>query len=174
MPRDGGAADDPRALYAEPVTVVRKYRPGDAAALSHLYVASVRGIGVRDYAQEQVEVWAALAPTPEQFERLMADGRTRLVAVDADDRPVAFADLKTDGLIHFLYCAPEAAGAGVAARLYEAIEAKARASGMRKVTAEASEAAVRFLARRGFRVMARRDLEVSGVAIHNYAVEKTL
>lgn len=156
------------------MTAVRAYRPEDAEALSRLYVASVRGLGARDYSAAQIDAWAGLAPSAERLQALMADGRVRRVVVDDLGRPLAFGDLQADGLIHFLYCSPEAAGTGVAAALYTAIEAEARASGMMRLTAEASEAAVRFLSKQGFSVLERRDFEVGGVAIHNYAVEKRL
>lgn len=156
------------------MTVVRAYRSEDAEALSRLYVASVRGLGVRDYSPAQIDAWAGLAPSAERLQALMADGRVRRVVIDEVGRPLAFGDLQPDGLIHFLYCLPEAAGTGVTAALYAAIEAEARAAGMVRITAEASEAAVRFLSKQGFNVLERRDFEVGGVAIHNYAVEKRL
>ena len=156
------------------MTVIRPYRSRDAEALSRLYVASVEGLGPGHYAPEQVRVWAGLAPSAHALDELMTDGRTRLLAVDEADAPVAFADLKPDGLIHFLYCAPEAAGRGVATQLYGVVEARAREAGLSRLTAEASEAAKRFLIRRGFVLVQRRDFEVAGVAIHNFLVEKDL
>ena len=134
----------------------------------------MRGIGARDYTPEQIDAWAALAPSGRRLDALMADGRTRLVAADPGDRPVAFADLEPDGHIHFLYCAPEAAGDGIASELYERLEAAARGQGITRLYAEASEAARRFFLGQGFTVLHRRDFEVSGVPIHNYAVEKVL
>lgn len=97
-----------------------------------------------------------------------------LVAVDGAGRPVAFGDLEPDGHIHFLYCAPEAAGTGVTATLYDALERIARAQGIVRLYAEASEPARRFFARQGFRTIGRRDFDIEGVPIHNYAVEKRL
>ena len=151
---------------------VRAYRPGDAAVLADLYVRSVRAIGPAGYSAAQVAAWAAAAPTAERLEALSRDGRTTLVAVDDADRPLAFADLEPDGHIHFFYCAPEAAGTGVAAALYDELEVLARSRGMQRLYAEASEAARRFFVKRGFAVTGRRDLELSGTPIHNYAVEK--
>ena len=58
---------------------VRPYQSSDAAALSALYEASVRSLGARDYAPAQIEAWAALAPSPAELDRRMADGRIRLV-----------------------------------------------------------------------------------------------
>ena len=153
---------------------IRPFRPGDAGALSALYVRSVGHIGGRHYSARQVAAWASLAPSPERLRTLSADGSAMLVAVDDADRPIAFADLERDGRIGFLYCAPEAAGQGVAAALYDELERIARQRGLTRLYAEASEAARRFFLKQGFVVTARRDFAVAGVAIHNYAVEKAL
>ncbi|MEQ8179957.1 MAG: GNAT family N-acetyltransferase [Amphiplicatus sp.] len=151
---------------------VRPYRSEDAPLLSDLYVRSVRALAVGDYSARQIDAWAALAPDPARLDALARDGRLRLVSEDAQGAPAAFADLEPDGHIHYFYCAPEAAGTGAAGALYDALEAAARDWGARLLYAEASEGARRFFLKRGFVVLARRDFEVSGVPIHNYAVEK--
>lgn len=153
---------------------IRPYASRDASAIAALFRRSVRAIGPRDYTAEQVAAWASAAPSPARIEALARDGRTMLVAVDAADRPLAFGDLEPDGHIRFLYCAPEAAGSGVAAMLCAALERDARARGVTRLHAAASEAARRFFLRVGFRVVSRRDFAVAGVPIHNYAVEKVL
>ena len=151
---------------------IRRYDPADAQALSDLYRRSVTELGAREYQARQVEVWADLAPSARLLSELMADGRARLVA-EADGRAVGFIDVKPDGHIHYLYRAPDAPQ-GAADLLYAEAEAWARNQGVSRLFAEASEAARRFFERRGFVVTARRDFEVSGVPIHNYAVEKYL
>ena len=151
---------------------VRDYQPADAAGLAELYVRSVKGLGALRYSPEQVEVWAGLAPSPERLEALMADGRFRLVAEDAG-RLAAFIDVTPEGLVHFFYADPEAAK-GAADTVYQAAEARARAAGMTRLTAEASDLARGFFLRRGYVDGGRRDFEVEGVAIHNHAVEKDM
>lgn len=153
---------------------IRPFRPEDAGPLADLYARSVRELGARDYTAEQVTAWAALGPSPERIVELAGDGRTTLVAVDGDARPIAFGDLEADGHIDHLYAAPEAAGRGVAGAVYDELEALARRRGVARLHSEASEGARRFFVRRGFAVTGRRDLDVSGVRIHNYAVEKSL
>ncbi|WP_042444308.1 GNAT family N-acetyltransferase [Azospirillum sp. B510] len=153
---------------------IRDYRPSDAPALAALYARSVRGIGPRFYGPEQVEAWAATAPTVERVREAYGDGRVALVAVDGEDRPVAFSDVEPDGHINFLYCAPEAAGRGVASTLVARLEARARALGHPRLHVEASEAARPFLLRHGFTLLTRRELRIGDVQIHNYAMEKWL
>lgn len=153
---------------------VRRFREDDAAAISVLYVHSVEQIGSRDYTPEQVRVWAALAPSLEQIIELSKDGRITLVAVDSLDRPVAFTDLEPDGHIHYLYSDPDVAGSGAATAMYRELERIARETGVTRLYSEASEAARRFFLKQDFAVTQRRDFELGGVAIHNYAMEKLL
>lgn len=153
---------------------VRPYEPADGAHLSALYRRAVEAVGPKDYAPEQVAAWASRCPAPERLDALAADGRRMLVAVDDKNTPLAFGDLEPDGHIHFLYCAPEAAGTGVSAALYDALETIARENGIDRLYAEASEAACRFFRRQGFTIGRRRDFEIDGVPIHNRAVEKRL
>jgi putative acetyltransferase len=158
----------------DPPMEIRPYDAKDAALLADLFVQSVKTIGPRDYSSLQVEAWLSLRPSPERLHHLMVDGRTRLVAVDDSDQPIAFADLENDGHIALLYCSPEMAGARVASALYEELERIARERGVIRLHSEASEAARRLFLRKGFVVTARRQFEISGVLIHNYAVEKIL
>ena len=80
----------------------------------------------------------------------------------------------SDGHIDRVFCAPEAAGQGIASRLYDAVEAAAREQGIRSLFTEASELARRLFERKGFAVVEQRDLVVRGVAIHNYQMAKAL
>jgi putative acetyltransferase len=137
---------------------IRPWDPSDGPALSALYEASVRALGARDYAPAQIEAWASLTPPAEALAGRMSDGRTRLVAVIDDI--AGFIDVETDGHIDLLYVAPAATGIGVARALLE--------------TAEVSETARPVFERLGFSVLARREFEVAGVPIHNWAVEKAL
>jgi putative acetyltransferase len=154
--------------------LVRAYAERDAAALAAIYRSAVQEIGPRDYSCEQVAAWLSLAPSAEQVHSLYTDGRTALVAVDARDQPLAFGDLESDGHIGYLYCSPEAAGTGVTPSVYEKLEAEARSRPVSRIYVEASEAARRFFRRRGFRVLARRELHIAGVPIHNFAMEHML
>ncbi len=153
---------------------VRPYAPGDEVAMAALYQASVRALGPADYSPEQVEAWAGAGPTALRFGERMLDGRRAFVADRADGELLGFIDLEADGHIDFLYVAPEAKGRGVADGLLDAVELAGRSADIRRLYSEASEAARRFFVRRGFVVLHRRDFEVGGVPIHNYAVEKPL
>lgn len=153
---------------------IRAYNSRDAADLADVFFRSVRQVALSAYTAAQVRAWAPEPRTAEWAHGEASDGRLVLVAADADDRPVAYIDLEPDGHIDRVFCAPEAAGQGIASRLYDAVEAAAREQGIRSLFTEASELARRLFERKGFAVVERQDLVIRGVAIHNYRMAKAL
>ena len=153
---------------------IRNGRVEDASELAQLFHASVREIGKKHYSQKQLQAWSPEPPDPEKFVPRIRDGRTFLVASTGDGPIVAYGDLERDGHIDHLYCRPDAAGTGVAALIYDQLEAIARMNGIRCLFVEASEPALGFFARRGFDLLERNDFQIAGVAIHNYRMEKKL
>ena len=133
-----------------------------------------RQVALSDYTAAQVRAWAPDPRTAEWAHGEASDGRLVLVAANADDRPVAYIDLEPNGHIDRVFCAPEAAGQGIASRLYDAVEAAAREQGIRSLFTEASELARRLFERKGFAVAERQDLVICGVAIHNFRMAKAL
>jgi putative acetyltransferase len=153
---------------------IRAYAERDAAGVCSVYRRSVETLGPRDYTPEQVAAWASRTPDAAAMHARLSDGRDVIVAADEADQVVGFIDLEADGHIDLLYCAPGAAGSGLALLLYATAEAIARQRGQARLYSEASEAALRFFLRRGFTLLHRRDLMIGSVAIHNFAVEKVL
>lgn len=181
----GAACGRSRRLYSIPrvshgsyicrvEVTIRAYDPRDAADLADVFFRSVRQVALSDYTAAQVRSWAPEPRTAEWAHGEASDGRLVLVAVNADDSPVAYIDLEPNGHIDRVFCAPEAAGQGIASRLYDAVEGAAREQGIRSLFTEASELARRLFERKGFAVVERQDLVIRGVAIHNYRMSKSL
>lgn len=152
---------------------LRPYRPADAAALTELYVRSVRHYGPRAYTSEQVDAWAATADIARTAARC-SDGRVVVVAQDEAGTVLGFADLETDGHLDMLYVAPDAEGLRIGTLLYTAIETQAHDLGLPRLFVEASELARPLFERHGFTLLARNDRVLAGVDIHNYRMEKRL
>jgi putative acetyltransferase len=152
---------------------VRAYHPDDAARLAQIYREAVRVLGARHYLPDQVEAWLSIAPGPALIAGIYGSGRTAFVC-EAGAGPVAFSDHDPTGHIRYFYCDPRYAGRGVADLLMDAIASSALRQGIDGLHAESSESALGFFRRHGFEVIGRRELDISGVAIHNYAVGKRL
>ncbi|HEY1319296.1 MAG TPA: GNAT family N-acetyltransferase [Streptosporangiaceae bacterium] len=153
---------------------IRAYEPRDAAEVADVCYRSVREVALSDYTAGQLEAWAPRPVDTERERSRSGDGRLVLVAADRQGRVAAFIDLEPDGHIDRLYCAPEAAGQGIASRLYEEVEAQARAQRIGLLFTEASELARRFFERKGFIVLERQDMVLRDVPIHNYRMAKDL
>jgi len=169
----GPAPDRVRYVHRVKVTL-RTYESRDAADVADVFYRSVREVALSDYTADQVKAWVPGRWDAEQEHRRSGDGRLVLVAADESGHVVAFIDLEPDGHIDRLFCAPEAAGRGIASQLYDRIETAAREQGIGRLFTEASELARRFFERKGFMVLERQDKVLRGVPIHNYRMAKTL
>ncbi len=152
---------------------VRRFKSSDAAALAAIFHASVREGGLRHYSPDQVAAWSPAPPNADVYRR-RADDCALFVAVDGEDQPVGYADLRSDGYIDHLYCHPDRIGTGVGSALYAAIEATAVSAGLTALFVDASEGARPLFERRGFNVEERQNFAIKGVAIHNYRMSKRL
>ncbi len=149
-------------------------REGDAEAMAGVYRRSVRALGARDYTPEQVDAWASRGPDAARFRQKIGDGRQGWVAIDPESHICGFVDLEADGHVDFLYVDPEQAGQGVAGRLLAQVEQAARSAGLTRLYVEASETARPVFERHGYSANKRREFQIGDVAIHNYAMERTL
>jgi len=155
------------------VMQVREFRLSDAPALAAIFHASVREGGLRHYSPSQVAAWSPASPDPDFYRRRTNDCVT-FVAVDDEDQPVGYGDLRSDGYIDHLYCHPNRIRTGVGSALYAAIEVEAVNAGMATLSVDASDGARILLERRGFHVEERQDFAINGVEIHNYRMSKAL
>ncbi|WP_017663993.1 GNAT family N-acetyltransferase [Porphyrobacter sp. AAP82] len=156
--------------------MIRPFRAEDAGAVAALTLAAIRSLGARAYSPVQVAAWAARHQGPEPFLARAAKGDSILVAVDAQDLPLAYVLTEADGHVDMLYCHPDHSGNGVAGLLLRIAEAEARDTGSTCLYTEASELARPVFARAGYRLLGRRDFTIPhegrAIAIHNYAMEK--
>ncbi len=152
----------------------RQFRNDDADALAQLAVRAIQTIGPRAYSPEQVTAWCARHGHAERYVERAGEGHLILVTVDEQDRPCAYALLERDGHLDHLYCDPGHTRQGLAESLLAEAEIAARTSGATRLYTEASELARPAFERAGYSVLHRRDFEVDGVPIHNFAMEKVL
>lgn len=153
---------------------LRPFEEGDAPALSKLTLDAIQATGAKAYSPEQVRVWSEGHIDAQRFVARAEAGHLIFVMADQEDTPAAYALLEPDGHLDMLYCAPEHTGCGLAKQLLAYAESKARDLGVSKLYTEASELARIPFEKAGYAMVERRDFELRGVAIHNYAMEKPL
>ena len=155
-----------------PGLTIRAFQPGDALEIMRLFRDTVHNVNGRDYTEEQIEAWApALMDEPRWHERLRANFT---YVAEAGGQIVGFSELERNGHIATLYVHHRYQTQGIASRLLSDMETRARALGARRLTAEASLTAYGFFQRRGFKLVRPRDVELNGVSLRNFVMERVL
>lgn len=92
--------------------VIRKYQPCDCKELAELFYHTVHTINARDYAKEQLDVWAEGKIDLEKWNRSFQDHYS-IVAVD-NKIIIGFGDIDNTGYLDRLYVHADYQGKGVA------------------------------------------------------------
>ncbi len=154
------------------VLTLRPALPADAPRLADLFRASVEILGAEDYSAQQIDAWAGVADDEAGFAAKLSAGLT-IVAVQSGVI-VGFASLKGADVVDMLYVDPDHARQGVGAALCEALERLAGARGAKKISADASDAAEAFFARRGYQGQQRNMVFLGDEVLGNTTMTKTL
>lgn len=156
---------------ALPKIGLRPYLPADASVLASIFAASINVLTEDDYSEAQREAWASAAEDEGKFAKRLA-GQLTLVAT-IQSSPVGFISLKDNTHIDLLYVHPSAARQGVATTLVDAIEKLSTARGANALTADVSDTAQHFFARRGYEGQQRSTISVGDEWLATTTMKKT-
>ena len=91
-----------------------------------------------------------------------------------DGEPVGFVSLKGNDLLDMLYVRPEVAGQGVGTFLANAAETLARGRGAKILNVDASDTALPFFEKLGFKPQFRQSIALEGEWLANTKMAKAL
>ncbi|HZV33356.1 MAG TPA: GNAT family N-acetyltransferase [Verrucomicrobiae bacterium] len=149
---------------------IRQYRDEDVESVAGLYTDTVRQVNIRDYSPEQVAAWAPQPPDLTRWRKRIA-GLSFWVA-ESENRVIGFCGLGENGYIDFLYVSSSFQRRGIGRQLFEHVAAEARRKGASRLTTNASITARPFFESMGFKVLREQQVEVRGVTLRNYHMEK--
>lgn len=151
---------------------VRRYQPGEEAALWNIYHGAIHHVCSRDYTPEQLSAWA-----PDDFDaNTWAESVAQLnpcVAV-LNSKLVGYTDIQSDGLIDHFFVHHNHQGSGVGAALMNRIFSVAAERGISRLYSHVSKTAQPFYHRFGFAVIQENSPVIRGVALSNATMEKYL
>ena len=152
---------------------VRNYRPEDAQALAEIYFNTIHRINIKDYTQEQVDVWAPESSLEEEGWKKKFLRTNPIVAV-VGDKVVGFAEFEPNGHIDCFYCHHEWIGKGVGFTLMSEIFRRANNSDIDRIFSEVSITAKPFFEKHGFRVVTEQTIIRKGIKLTNFKMEGTI
>ena len=151
---------------------IRNYKASDDKALWEIFFYTVRNVNVRDYSQQQVEAWA-----PSSFDFALWQKRMNVLqpfVAELDGCVVGYTDLQPNGLIDHFFCHHEYQGKGVGKALMEHVFTVGRVRGVSRYFSEVSITARPFYEHLGFKVVNEQEVEMRGVKLTNYVMEKVV
>ena len=153
---------------------IRPYRPPDCPEMAQLFYNTVHIINARDYTPRQVEAWAARGASEARWKELWKTALSFFVAYDGQGNLLGVVSVDGRGYLHSLFVHSEHQGEGIATALLLMAEDYARSRGAVRLCSEVSWTARRFFLARGFREIALQKVEVNGVSMENFRMEKPL
>ena len=135
--------------------------------MAELFYNTVHTVNARDYTEVQLNAWATGSIDLTAWDRSFSEHNT-LVAIH-DGVIVGFGDMD-GGYLDRLYVRKDFQRRGVATALCDTLEQTVNA---RVFTTHASITARPFFEHRGYRVVKEQQVLRSGIALTNYAMEKS-
>ena len=150
--------------------MIRAYNDDDLEAAVSCFGQSVREIGARYYAPEQIAAWAPDSPDMEGWANRLRTGG--VFVADEKGAIAGFVRVEDNGFVDLLYVHPEYARRGVGRELLKVACTWAVARGARKLESEVSIAARPLFEAMGFRVKREQFIERRGVGFRNFRMAR--
>lgn len=150
---------------------IREYKAEDAQDLAKIYYHTIHEFNIRDYTQEQVNVWAPKSSLETTYWSKKLEISKPFVAI-LDNVVVGFAEFELDGHIDCFYCHHQWIGHGIGHALMNAIYEKAKQKNILRIFAEVSITARPFFEKQGFITTKEQTVVLEGVELTNYKMEK--
>lgn len=146
---------------------IREYNPADCEQMAELFYNTVHSINAKDYAEEQLNVWATGRVDLQEWNFSFLEHKT-IVAIE-NDEIVGFGDIDDSGYLDRLYVHKDYQGIGVASVICNELEDSVKG---KIITTHASITAKPFFQQRGYRVVKEQKVIRQGIALTNYIMEK--
>lgn len=151
---------------------IRNFQATDSDALRQIFYRAIHEGTTEWYTPEQRAAWANAAEAPPDWPQRLGDQMT--VVAETDGQISGFMTLGHDGHLDLAFVAPEAMGTGVASALHDRLLDLAAKAGLQVLTTEASHLARRFFLRQGWTELTAQEVELRGVLLANFRMEKRL
>lgn len=151
---------------------IREYKNGDLDEMLELFYDTVHNINVRDYTEEQVNMWAPKKSEKSKWREYFNKNYCYVAIIDK--KIVGFSDLTREGYLNTIYIHKDFQRKGIATELLGIIEKKAKKLNIDVITTEASITAKPFFKNKGFNIVKEQTKYHKGLIFINYIMEKKI
>lgn len=158
--------------YDSSKMTLRQATLADLPYITQLFYETIAAINQADYTPEQIVAWQAGANNAEGW--AMRIQQQYFLVAEAQHAILGFGSVNPSGYIDVLYVHKDYQGQGIASQLLTALENQAYCLGLNLLFANVSLTAQPFFERHRFHTLYRQTVEVRGIAMDNYRMEKRL
>lgn len=147
---------------------IREYRLSDGKELAELFYNTVHTVNAKDYAKEQLDVWAAEQIDLKKWNQSFQE-HFSIVAMD-DGIITGFGDIDKTGYLDRLYVHSDYQRRGIATAICNQLEATVQEN----IMTHASITAKPFFEKRGYKVIKEQQVERQGIFLTNFVMIKEM
>ncbi|MCL2382908.1 MAG: GNAT family N-acetyltransferase [Oscillospiraceae bacterium] len=151
---------------------IRKYRQEDCEEVYELFYNTVHSVNLKDYSQEQVDVWARRDVDVEAWGQSFLEHYS--IVAHKDGVIVGFGDINDEGYLDRLYVHKEYQGIGIATMILNDLEKYAEDKDIKTITTDASITLKPVLEKRGYVLVKEQTVELKGQLLTNFHMIKKL
>ena len=152
--------------------IIRLATKADLTAIRQLFYDTITTVALGDYTAEEVAVWASGAHDIGRWEKKVEEQEFYVAFID--DVLVGFTSLLQQDYIDHMYVSHKYQGKGIASKLVQFIENKAKSYGVTLLKSDVSITARPFFEHKGYKVVKRNEIPHKGQVLINFDVIKAL
>lgn len=151
---------------------IRRFNKSDLIQVLQLFYDTVHNINSKDYSKQQLDAWGVKNPDKTRWMNSLENNISYVVEIN--ETIIGFGDLNDKKYIDRLFSHKDYQGVGVASKILNTLELRARELGYSEVYTEASITAKPFFESKGFKVMQSQNKHHNGQVFINYIMKKEL
>ncbi|MDW9380235.1 GNAT family N-acetyltransferase [Chryseobacterium sp. JV558] len=155
-----------------PKIILRKGIQNDLLEMLELFRTTIDEVCKKDYTLQQLEAWKSGAENEERWMDVMTS--QYVLIAESANQIVGFCTLDQGNYIDLFFVHKDYQQQGIASRLYNTIEKEALQYHEKRLTADVSKTARPFFEKVGFQVVQEQTVDVKGITLTNYKMEKNL
>jgi putative acetyltransferase len=152
--------------------IIRKGNINDLTEMLKIFTDTITVICKHDYNSDQINAWKSGAENEERW--LQVIDHQFVIVAKVNGQMAGFCTLDQGNYIDLLFVHKDFQQQGVARKMYTFIEQEATLRKEKLLSSDVSKTARSFFEKMGFKVISEQTVDIKGIGLTNYKMEKEL
>ncbi|GEN72424.1 GNAT family N-acetyltransferase [Chryseobacterium lathyri] len=152
--------------------IIRKGNINDLTEMLKIFTDTITAICKHDYNSDQINAWKSGAENEERW--LQVIDHQFVIVAKVNGQMAGFCTLDQGNYIDLLFVHKDFQQQGVARKMYTFIEQEVTLRKEKLLSSDVSKTARSFFEKMGFKVISEQTVDIKGIGLTNYKMEKEL